>query len=415
MRFKIGEDDSLEVENLKGDLNRLFDEEERWLNKWENYSYFSIQEKHAISTSKNDVREFDRLIEKKVFGKTERLLLEKKDEPEPLLIFDNLDARFGLSSSHHLAPETYFELRHIGGHTEKNATILLEDVLSTYNKLELVLKYTTPRKALATAIALICRGKYQCPMGMRKYFKIAGGPTKVAEAGEIIGIRLRYDPEERIKSWALKMQRSLGVGEDFVQKMMELCNNDKNRPAISNVYMAGVSYKALIDIGVKKTQQEIADVADVTESMLRKHFYNYCDRNNIFLPDRGIGVISSDLIPIQEEFEKVLGYKPHLVKIKLGSPALRDYKMLVDIVRFLLDAKHFAKNPISEYELEKQLAHKYDFRDVSLYSLLDREISPVRRDSIKSDAEEYCIKDKKKVEKWLKVMDKLIQACKAGS
>jgi len=331
------------------------------------------------------------------------------------LIFDNLDARFGLSSSHHLAPETYFELRHIGGHTEKNATILLEDVLSTYNKLELVLKYTTPRKALATAIALICRGKHQCPMGMRKYFKIAGGPTKVAEAGGIIGIRLRYDPEERIKSWASKMQRSLSVGEDFVQKMMELCKNDKNRSPISNVYMAGVSYKALIDIGEKKTQREIAEVADVTESMLRKHFHKYYDRNNIFLPDLGIGIISSDLIPIQEEFRKILGYKPHLVKIKLGSPAFRDYKMLADIVGFLLNTKHFAKNPISEYELERQLTHEYDFRDVSLYSLLNREISPVRRDSTESDVEEYCIKDKKKAEKWLKVMDKLIQTCKASS
>lgn len=151
------------------------------------------------------------------------------------MIFDNLDARFGLSSSHHLAPETYFELRHIGGHTEKNATILLEDVLSTYNKLELVLKYTTPRKALATAIALICRGKHQCPMGMRKYFKIAGGPTKVAEAGGIIGIRLRYDPEERIKSWASKMQRSLSVGEDFVQKIDGLAQMIDLMPTLLDV------------------------------------------------------------------------------------------------------------------------------------------------------------------------------------
>ena len=248
----------------------------------------------------------------------------------------------------------------------------------------------------ALLVALIYFAKQEKPKATKIYWFIPDG--------------LRADPDIfTIYKWAQEGKLP------NIKKMMELCKNDKNRPPISNVYMAGVSYKALIDIGEKKTQREIAEVAGVTESMLRKHFHKYYDRNNIFLPDLGIGIISSDLIPIQEEFRKILGYKPHLVKIKLGSPAFRDYKMLADIVGFLLNTKHFAKNPISEYELERQLTHEYDFRDVSLYSLLNREISPVRRDSTESDVEEYCIKDKKKAEKWLKVMDKLIQTCKASS
>jgi len=414
MKSEIAEGDELELENQKQWLYDLFFYEENVVQA------FRIGEIFKVGDKVFSAKKVDELIEKKAMGIAKRLL-EDKPPVNAFLIYHNLDERLGPISSHPLVPELYFELKH-AGHREEDMQELVKSVISTYEKLSTANKCVTHRIRLARAIALTCRGKYQCPTNMRKYFKIGGGPAKIQAAGEAVGEELNYNPRRLLKSWILKAQKKFEVGEEFEQEVMRLRKNDRTNPIASPAYISALAYLALTSadskVAEKITQQEVAGFFGVTDEGLRINVHKYCDGNNF--PYRS-HTSSPKVFAIMEEFKMSLGYMPHLRKPKPNSLALQEYEKLKEVVRFLLDKKHFANNPIPEEELIKKFVSEGDSyaRASRLLQTLSRQVSPVKcymQSSGKTfewrKASYYLGLDEERSKAWFNTMDEFISFSK---
>jgi len=320
-----------------------------------------------------------------------------------------------------LAPEVYFELRYVAGHREEDMQELVKSVISTYEKLSATRMYVTPRIKLARAFALTCRGKYQCPTNMKKYFKIGGGLSKIHAAGEAVGEELGYNPRRLLKSWILKTQRKFEVGEEFEKEVMRLRKNDKTNPIVGPSYIAALSYLALTSadskVAEKITQQQVAEFFGVSDTGFRISLRKYCDGNNF--PYRS-HTRPPEIFALMEEFKTSLGYRPDLMMHRPDSPTSQEYEKLKEVVKFLLDEKHFANNPISEEELVKRFFSEGDSYATGSTRLqtLRREVSPVKcymQDSDKTGWKKasYGLElDGERSKTWLKTMDKFISLSK---
>jgi len=429
MKFEIAEGDDPKFKDMKEWFNILFDEEKLHLSDISGLCLvaegnvvegFRVGDTLNIAGNTFDMKQFYRLIAKQAIGKTDRIL-EKNTHSNVILFYDKLDARFGSTSSHPLAPEIYFELKHVAGHREEDMEGLMESVISTYEKLSAVSRYISSRKRLARAIALTCRGKYQCPTNMRKYFNIGGGLLRIQEAGEAVGEEFGYNPRRLLKSWILKARREFEVGKEFEQEVMRLRKNDKTNPIVGPSYIAALSYLALTSadskFAEKITQQQVAEFFGVSDTGFRISLRKYCDGNNF--PYRS-HTRPPEIFALMEEFKTSLGYRPDLMMHRPDSPTSQEYEKLKDVVRFLLDKKHFADNPIPEEELIKKFVSEGDSYATASrrFQTLSRQVSPVKRYMQDSDKTEwrkasYGLElDEERTEAWFKTMDKFISLSK---
>jgi hypothetical protein len=429
MKFEIAEGDDPKFKDMKEWFNILFDGEKLQLSDISGLYLlaegnvvegFRVGDTLNIAGNIFGMEQLYRLIAKQAIGKTDRIL-EKNTHSNAILFYDKLDARFGSTSSHPLAPEIYFELKHVAGHREEDMEGLMKNVISTYEKLSAVNKHIPSKIKLARAIALTCRGKYMCPTNMKKYFKIGGGPSKVQAAGEAIGEELGYNPRRLLKSWILKAHREFGVGEELDREVMRLLRNDKASKIANSSYIAALVYLALTaeasKVGDKITQDKVAGFFDITDVSLRDTVQSYCDRNNF--PYRS-HARPPEIYALMEEFNTSLGRRPNIGKLKPGSHTLKEYEKLKEIVRFLLDKKHFANNPIPEEELVKKFVSEGDSYAIASRRLqiLRRHVSPVKcymQDSDKAGWRKasYGLElDEERTEAWFKTMDKFISLSK---
>jgi hypothetical protein len=345
MEFQITSNDSSAEKKLKEELKSLFSEEREELYRIAMPYFWIVAKGSIISTdlslfSQKEKEQIERLVEKKVIGKRDRVLDTYK-----VLLFDNFDAKFDQALKHPLGIETYYELKYVAGHSEEDIPILLSEILSKYDKLCKVFPKVPRKKNLATAIALTCRGKYQCPANMSRYFRMAGGFLAVHDAGEKIGESLRYDPDSRIRAYLPK----LGLEKDSKRKYMELWKKEKGKVAVTLPYIGGLAYVASYLSGQHLTQKDIGEKLGVTEMSIRKNAERIFIRQGLRDPKR--------LIEISKEFQTELGF-PDTFQIS-KSYSKKSLQKRLKIAKYLLENNHDKENSIDAYELANRLNLPY--------------------------------------------------------
>jgi hypothetical protein len=215
------------------------------------------------------------LLKKGMIGKCERTL------ENSTLFYDNLDERLKKLSEHPRGIEVYYELKHEAGYPDEHIPILYAEILKRYDELKRANRRMPDRRILAAAFVLTCRGKYQCPTKMLRYFKLAGGISTVCEMGEKIGEGIRYDPEERIKAYIPK----LNLDEVSLQKFRELWEKEREEGVpVTPVYIGALAYVAARLSNKKIPQREIAHTLGISIEGLRRSAKKICERQGLSLP-----------------------------------------------------------------------------------------------------------------------------------
>jgi len=243
--------------------------------------YFRIVDEGGIVWYKNfyfadipNVEEkVEYLIRKKVIGKCERTL------DDGVLLYDNFDSRFTPFLKHPQGIEVYYELKYVAQYPDEHIPTLHAEILKRYDELKKTNKNLANRKILATAFVLTCRGKYQCPTKMRRYFKAAGSLSTVYKISEKIGEKPRYDSDERINAYINK----LNLDEDSFQKFLELLEKEKEegKVAITPAYLGGLAYVATRLSGIKIRQCDIAKILGTSEAGIRVNVKKICERQGL--------------------------------------------------------------------------------------------------------------------------------------
>jgi len=399
MEFQITSNDSSAEKKLNEELKSLFSEEREELYRIAMPYFWIVAKGGIISTdlslfSQKEKEQIERLVEKKVVEKRDRIL-----DKNEVLLFDNFDAKFNQALKHPLGIETYYELKYVAGHSEENIPILLSEILSKYDKLCKVFPKVPRKKNLATAIALTCRGKYQCPTNMSRYFRMAGGFLAVHDAGEKIGESLRYDPDSRIRAYLPK----LGLEKDSKRKYMELWKKEKGKVAVTLPYIGGLAYVASYLAGQHLTQKDIGEKLGVTEMSIRKNAKRIFIRQGLRDPKR--------LIEISKEFQRELGFPKTFQVSKCYSK--ESLQKRLKLAKYLLENNHDKENPIDADELMNKLNLLYweDLRSVmgnynERHKCFSPYLSPANA-GIHYNKELY-VEDRSTVRKYISLMEKLV-------
>lgn len=297
--------------------------------------------------------DIENLVKGGIIGKRDRTFQEIGQAP--ILLFDNSDARFTKAKKHPMGIETYYELKCEAKHTEKDIPILLDKILEKYERL---LKKHVPRsKILATAIALTCRGEYQCPVNMRRYFGKAGGPSAVMKAGERIGANIRYDPDKRIKAFIPK----LGLKGESLQEFMRLWRKDKEKGAVVNgPYAGGLAYLAKERVGQPETLLNIGIKLNVSGGLIGDKTQEISIRLGFRKPR---GLSKDEALKFSEEFQKKLGPEKtfRILSYKKASLQTR-----LKVAEYLMENNHNMRNPTNRDEITE----KCNLSDSKLVNIL---------------------------------------------
>jgi hypothetical protein len=197
------------------------------------------------------------------------------------LLFDSNDP---LLTSHEMAPEIYYELKYEAGHSDEVIPLLIEDIISRYERLLKVVPEPKRRNALAAAIYLTCRGQYVCPVSMKKYPIILGkgGFSRIDEWARKIGEKIRYFSEEMLSNALSKLMDSFGVSENVERRVWELYEKDKvNHPIVRRGYVGGLFLVACDLEGIWIKQKDVGACLGVTPLTIRHYYMDLRDRLEI--------------------------------------------------------------------------------------------------------------------------------------
>jgi len=358
MNFDIKTDDSPAERRLKYELNSLFSQEEIDLDRL-GEPYFALIEwgglVHASKCPRSrsedgyeighkwfPIETVENLVEKKAIGKRDRTL--RGIAEIDFLFFDNFDATFNNIAKHPIGIEAYYELKYEAKHSDKDMPILLDKVLAKYDKLHEVFKRATRSKLLATAIALTCRGEYQCPVNMKYYFQTAGGFSAVKRAGDMIGEEIRYDPDARVKAFIPK----LGLNKESLRAYMEIWRKERGKVPVMNAYVGGLAYTAMKLGGQPKTQKDVAELVGASEVAVRDSAREIAVRQGI---KEQRGLTRDEAREINEEFQKIFGLPAYFTVLHYKKA---DLETRMEIAEYLMERGFNDKNPVSKSELMEE-------------------------------------------------------------
>lgn len=233
----------------------------------------------------------DKFLESKSIEKKSKVVVTKPLLLKPDLIFDSSDP---LLKSHPMAPEVYYELKHVQKFPDILIPSYLRSTTSLYDKLIKLedIKGPKSRIALSLAMFLNCRGQHMCPVNLGKYVKAlpVGYYAKVSEIAEKVGEKFRYSPDE-LKDNALKMLGTeLGLGgPEFEQTFSKLYEIDKRerKTSVTRQHIGGLAYLTSKMVGIKTFQKEIGQVLQTSEVSIRDNYKGVADLFGIKINTRG--------------------------------------------------------------------------------------------------------------------------------
>jgi transcription initiation factor TFIIIB Brf1 subunit/transcription initiation factor TFIIB len=92
--------------------------------------------------------------------------------------------------------------------------------------------------------------------------------------------------EEIIKSWIPRFRKGLNLGEGFEEVYKQILQSDKEMIDTEySSYPAGIAYITCLLIGEKRTQEQIAKLAECSKISLRKRYKAIVKRNELYLPE----------------------------------------------------------------------------------------------------------------------------------
>jgi len=306
-------------------------------------------------------------------------------------------------SNHPIGVAAYSELIE-AGYEKKHIPLLLKKILSIYDRIkenkkinQIILnsknvkKFPPEDRMLATALALTCRGEYQCPTSMRLIFKRAGGLKFVNKAGEIIDEPLQYDPEKRFKSLLSKFKQTFQLDNDFIEKCLKTWRESKH--SVTTEYVAGLVYYTSLVKDLSLTQKDVAEVVSVSDVAVRDNSKKIARTERQFYQNEldNISVEFQNRFDVDVEFERE-------IRRRIGK-----YRLGVKLVEYLLENKHDEKNPTHEWSLPSEFEYRLSY--ILKYSSLN----PLLLGIITMKNNKIYLKNRQKAENYVDLMKRAIK------
>jgi hypothetical protein len=343
--------------------------------------------------------------------------IDQESKEELSFLFKDDRESFNYVSTHPIGATAFIELKQ-KGYEEKHIPLLLKKILSNYDKIiendeinqilripgsfrnpESLSKLLIGDRVLATAIALTCRGEYQCPTGMREVFKRAGGFPFVHKAGEMIGEPLKYDPEKRLKSLLYKLKNNFGLDNEVIKRCLKTWRDDK--VPVTPPYAGGLVYYVSQFTDRPLTQRDVADQLSVSEPPVRNAYRRIYreQRDKLYREEEKIST----------EFQK-FGVDIEINKETL-SWEMEKQKVRLKLVEYLLKNNHDENKPIEdEWELcEKLQLTTHGYNVVKDY--IEGTLDPVNLGVCERRDDRYFInsKETQKAKTYVQLMKRLVE------